>query len=140
MELLRRGADPCIVGYGRGQRYYNVFQTAAIHSPRLLLQILDAMASNKVPMPHGLNVEAILSASGSDEDIFALLVYQGTLQHLQVADELRIKFKVHYDNLVISARSKLTAWVPGRTLTGHLAHHHHHRIEAQFLNKNACNS
>ena len=118
MELLRKGADPLVASI----RQYNVFQHSAIHSPRLLSHVLEAMERGKAPCPKNLDVPSILAVSTPiGESIFALLVIEGSQVHLEIAESLRKQYSLPYDDLCITSQGVVGAPV-NMTLTAWLVH------------------
>lgn len=117
MELLRRGADPFV----RSGMDYNAFKIAAIHSPRLLVNMLDSMDSGQVPRPADFSIDNILrTTSDNGASIFALLIIEGSPEHLEVAESLRVKYDMSYDDLSVSFESEASTSDTKMTLTAFL--------------------
>ena len=115
MQLLQLGADPFL----RSKFDYDLFQKAAISSPRLFMTVLEAMEAGTVPRPDDCSTRSILERkTPKGESIFALLVIEGSPEHLETADVLRVKYALPYDDMSVSGdrrasdtRMTLTAWL-----------------------------
>ncbi|KAK0749675.1 hypothetical protein B0T18DRAFT_407322 [Schizothecium vesticola] len=116
MALLERGGDPLMIN----KSGYDVFQIMAINSARLLVTVLGAIAGGRAPIPTNADVHSILArTTPRGETLFDLLVIEGSEEHLSVAETLRVRYNLPYDNMsIISSgvstsadRMTPTAWL-----------------------------
>lgn len=96
MELLLKGADPLI----RDKDGANVFHRSGMFSPALLVDVIDRMETGGLPEISGQSISHILSLPKSEgENVFFLMVLEGTSEHLEAAELLRTRYNLEHDSL-----------------------------------------
>lgn len=101
MELLLNEADPLI----RDKDGANVIHRSGMFSPALLIDIIDRMETGELPDITGKGVSHILSLPNSrGENVFFLLVTEGSPKHLEVAELLRTRYNLEHDSLSCNPR------------------------------------
>jgi ankyrin repeat protein len=101
-QLLRAGANPLLFS----NKGLNIFHIAARFAPDFLLQTLNAIETEEVPCPQGLDGRALLAIPTRDKDEttpFVLAVMEGTPEHLNCAEALRTRYSLDYDAYEIPA-------------------------------------
>ncbi|KAK7733822.1 hypothetical protein SLS63_004608 [Diaporthe eres] len=96
MELLLKGADPLI----KDKDGANVIHRSGMFSPELLVDFIDRMETGELPEITGQGISHILSLPNSKgENVFFLLVIEGTSKHLEAAELLRTRYNLEHDSL-----------------------------------------
>lgn len=117
LELLRLGANPFV----KSKRDYDSFQIAAIQSPSLLVDLLNAIKSDRALCPGISSIRSILrTVTENGYCVFALMVIEGSPEHLKAAEYLRVKYALPFDDICIFT---LGRGAPRETLTACLVEH-----------------
>lgn len=99
VRIFERGANPLILD----KEGLNAFHQAARFSPDLLLRIVEGIEAGRIHKPDGPDVRAILNIpTTKDSTAFALAVIEGTWEHLRVAEILRNRYHLSYDEYIFS--------------------------------------
>lgn len=103
IELLLKGADPLI----KDKDGANVIHRSGMFSPALLIGIIDRMEKGEIPEITGQGISHLLSLPNSEgENVFFLLVIEGSPKHLEVAELLRTRYNLEHDSLSFNPRGE----------------------------------
>jgi ankyrin repeat protein len=94
LPTLRRTADEC-----------NPFHHGAVFAPTMLLKVIESIESGKVSLANSLDMEQMMNIPNSDGfRIFDLAVIEGSADHLKLAENLRTRYCIAFDDLIIPTR------------------------------------